>query len=45
MYFLAHQATNWIVQGEEVSSYELDLHKDFDILDDGSPPELESVLL
>ena len=42
---LAHQATDWFVQGEEVPSSEHALCKDFDILDDGSQPEFDSILL
>ena len=47
MYFVAHQATDWLVQGKEVYAWDL-IHgnaQDLDILDDGSPPELGSVSL
>ena len=41
---LAHQATDWLVQGEEVDVLILGHAQDFVTLDDGSPPELGSVL-
>ena len=43
---LAHQATNWFVLGEGVLlRANPGLIKNFDILDDGSQPELGSALL
>ena len=42
--FLAHQATNWFVQGKGVGVLILDHAQDSNILDGGSPPELGSVL-
>ena len=43
--FLAHQATDWFVQGKGVVVLILGHAQDLDILDDGSQPELNSVLL
>ena len=45
MCILAHQATDWFVQGEGVDVRILVHAQDFDILADGSQPELGSVLL
>ena len=46
MYSVAPQATNWFVLGEGVLlRANPGLIKNFDILDDGSQPELGSVLL
>ena len=45
MYTLAHQATDWFVQGKGVDVLILGHAQDFNILDYGSPPELGSVLL
>ena len=45
MYSVAHQATDWFVQGKGVDVLILGHAQDFDILGDGSPPELGSVLL
>ena len=42
--FLAHQATDWFVQGKGVVVQILGHAQDFVTLDDGSPPELGSVL-
>ena len=41
---LAHQATDWIVQGKGVVVQILGHAQDFVTLDDGSPPKLRSVL-
>ena len=43
--FLAHQATDWFVQGKGVDVLILDHAQGSNILDDGSQPELGSVLL
>ena len=45
MYFLAHQATDWFVQGKGVAVQILVHAQDSYILNDGSLPELRSVLL
>ena len=45
MYILAHQATDWIVQGKGVAVQILVHAQDSYILNDGSLPELGSVLL
>ena len=45
MYFVAYQATDWFDQGKGVDVLILGHAKDFNILDDGSQPELGSVLL
>ena len=45
MYSLAHQATDWFVQGKGVVVQILGHAQDFNILDYGSQPELGSVLL
>ena len=45
MYSLAHQATDWFAQGKGVAVRILVYAQDFDILVDGAPPELGSVLL
>ena len=45
MYTLAHQATDWFVQGKGVDVLILGHAQDFNILDYGSQPELGSVLL
>ena len=45
MYTLAHQATDWFVQGKGVDVLILGHAQDFNILDYDSPPELGSVLL
>ena len=42
---LAHQATDWLLKEKEFVVLILDHAQDFDILVDGSPPELGSVLL
>ena len=44
MYFLAHQATDWFVRGKGVAVRILVHAQDSNILEDGSPPELGSVL-
>ena len=45
MYSIAHQATDWFVQGKGVDVPILGHAQDFDILDDGLPSEHGSVLL
>ena len=45
MYSLAHQAIDWIVQGKGVDVQILVHARDSYILNDGSLPELGSVLL
>ena len=45
MCILAHQATDWFVQGKGVDVLILGHAQDFYILDYGSQPELGSVLL
>ena len=45
MYSLAHQATDWFVQGKGVAVQILVHAQYFDILNDDSQPELGSVLL
>ena len=45
MYSLAHQATDWFVQGKGVAVQILVHAQDSYILNDGSLPELGSVLL
>ena len=43
--FLAHQATDWFVRGKGVAVRILVHAQDSNILEDGSPPDLGSVLL